>query len=434
MNLGSRSLQQQLFACILLSSLQPAAPTSVSALQRIKTAEDAVTASDKAGAASKNNNSSSSSNAMQEEITWPSRLIFYINRDSETPHHVLDTRVKNQQKQDQAVHLAQASFQVEAFGSKFILDLSLNKFNQSVKQKKRLLVIYHFERKTQSETRLTIDCLLHLRRQSYCFLYYKEESNKKMRPNGDVDPEMHQAKSHSLSAGIPLIFCATTVPAAFQGYGTEQNCWLSIKLGTIWTFVAPALAIIFINLLILIKVTREIVKKSIHRLRNNQSWHNIKTNFRVVAVLTPVLGITWIFGILAVNESVIIFQYLFCIANSLQGLFIFILHCVINKDMNRKIQEYRLRLLRQSVNAEIRDSIHSNRRRNVTVVPYNGIEASNQGSLTDSGHSSPSRSEAWSDESSPQEQHPSSKSRKNRARKIQTENQTFEEEYQVTNL
>nr|XP_014353807.1 PREDICTED: disintegrin and metalloproteinase domain-containing protein 23 isoform X2 [Latimeria chalumnae] len=125
MNLGSRSLQQQLFACILLSSLQPAAPTSVSALQRIKTAEDAVTASDKAGAASKNN-SSSSSNAMQEEITWPSRLIFYINRDSETPHHVLDTRVKNQQKQDQAVHLAQASFQVEAFGSKFILDLSLN--------------------------------------------------------------------------------------------------------------------------------------------------------------------------------------------------------------------------------------------------------------------------------------------------------------------
>ncbi|NXD08797.1 ADA23 protein, partial [Nothocercus nigrocapillus] len=76
----------------------------------------------------KNSNSknNSHSNAIQKEITLPSRLIYYINRDSETPYHILDTRARHQQKHNKAVHLAQASFQIEAFGSKFILDLILN--------------------------------------------------------------------------------------------------------------------------------------------------------------------------------------------------------------------------------------------------------------------------------------------------------------------
>ncbi|XP_053138713.1 disintegrin and metalloproteinase domain-containing protein 23 isoform X2 [Hemicordylus capensis] len=76
-------------------------------------------------------NSSSSKNdshssAFQKEITLPSRLVYYLNRDSESPYHVLDTRTRHQQKHNKAVHLAQASFQIEAFGSTFILDLSLN--------------------------------------------------------------------------------------------------------------------------------------------------------------------------------------------------------------------------------------------------------------------------------------------------------------------
>ncbi|ELW70806.1 Disintegrin and metalloproteinase domain-containing protein 23 [Tupaia chinensis] len=74
-----------------------------------------------------NSSNISYSNVMQKEITLPSRLIYYINQDSESPYHVLDTKARHQQKHNKAVHLAQASFQIEAFGSKFILDLILNK-------------------------------------------------------------------------------------------------------------------------------------------------------------------------------------------------------------------------------------------------------------------------------------------------------------------
>uniref|UniRef100_A0A668A549 ADAM metallopeptidase domain 23 n=1 Tax=Myripristis murdjan TaxID=586833 RepID=A0A668A549_9TELE len=64
--------------------------------------------------------------AVEHVITYPSRLIYYLNEDSESTHHDLDTRAKNQATEGQAVHLAQASFQLEAFGSRFVLDLTLN--------------------------------------------------------------------------------------------------------------------------------------------------------------------------------------------------------------------------------------------------------------------------------------------------------------------
>ncbi|KAM9448318.1 disintegrin and metalloproteinase domain-containing protein 23-like isoform 1-T1 [Salvelinus alpinus] len=69
-----------------------------------------------------------SHHAAEHVITYPSRLIYYLNEDSESTYHDLDTRARNQATEghDQAVHLAQASFQLEAFGSRFVLDLTLN--------------------------------------------------------------------------------------------------------------------------------------------------------------------------------------------------------------------------------------------------------------------------------------------------------------------
>ena len=36
------------------------------------------------------------------------------------------------------------------------------------------------------------------------------------------------------------------------------------------------------------------------------------------------LGLIWAFGILAIGDTKMIFQYLFCFFNSFQGLFVFI--------------------------------------------------------------------------------------------------------------
>ena len=37
-----------------------------------------------------------------------------------------------------------------------------------------------------------------------------------------------------------------------------------------------------------------------------------------ILVLCPILGITWVFGVLSVNQELVAFQYIFAVANSLQ--------------------------------------------------------------------------------------------------------------------
>ena len=47
-------------------------------------------------------------------------------------------------------------------------------------------------------------------------------------------------------------------------------------------------------------------------------WQRTKRAVRAIVLLTPLLGITWIFGALAIDENTKWFLYLFSICNSLQ--------------------------------------------------------------------------------------------------------------------
>jgi hypothetical protein len=54
------------------------------------------------------------------------------------------------------------------------------------------------------------------------------------------------------------------------------------------------------------------------------------TVVKASVILLPLLGLTWVFGLFAVNENTVVFAWLFTIFNSLQGLFIFIFHVIRN--------------------------------------------------------------------------------------------------------
>lgn len=43
------------------------------------------------------------------------------------------------------------------------------------------------------------------------------------------------------------------------------------------------------------------------------------------------LGLTWSFGLFFLSESSVVMAYLFTIFNTLQGMFIFIFHCLLQK-------------------------------------------------------------------------------------------------------
>ena len=62
---------------------------------------------------------------------------------------------------------------------------------------------------------------------------------------------------------------------------------------------------------------------------------------KTCCVLLPVLGITWLIGLVTFNKDIIEMQYIFAIVNSLQGFFIFLFYVVISQEVRREITHKR---------------------------------------------------------------------------------------------
>jgi G protein-coupled receptor 133 len=122
----------------------------------------------------------------------------------------------------------------------------------------------------------------------------------------------------------------------WDDYGTDANCWLSVANGTRWAFIAPVLCILLFNIVVFVLVMRNIYRMS-ERMRMRRSPVSLDETHRVRDIIKGVratmslfslLGITWIFGALAIDSAAVVFLYLFAICNTLQGLFIFMFHCL----------------------------------------------------------------------------------------------------------
>ena len=85
------------------------------------------------------------------------------------------------------------------------------------------------------------------------------------------------------------------------------------------------------NLIVLIMVIIRL-HRSIKRRPMNVATRVI-TEARRAFGCNILLGTTWVFAFFAVKEVTMLFQWLFCVTNSLQGFFIFFFHVVRNQDV-----------------------------------------------------------------------------------------------------
>ena len=83
---------------------------------------------------------------------------------------------------------------------------------------------------------------------------------------------------------------------------------------------------------------------------------------RIAFACNVLLGITWIFALLAVGKATIYFQWLFCIFNSLQGFFIFVFYTLRNEDVKKACAK-RGRKRKLEISSRIRLEDTSSRRK-----------------------------------------------------------------------
>ncbi|XP_053181396.1 adhesion G-protein coupled receptor D1 [Scomber japonicus] len=165
---------------------------------------------------------------------------------------------------------------------------------------------------------------------------------------------------YGIGWGSPLVICVVSMTSALDSYGEVDNCWLSLKNGAIWAFVAPALFVIVVNIGILISVTRIISRISGENYKVHGDANAVKLTIKAVAVLLPILGISWIFGVLALNTHSLPFLYIFAVFNSLQGFFVFLFHCLLNSEV-RAAFKHKTKVW----------SLTSSSIRNINVKPFN---------------------------------------------------------------
>ncbi|XP_019523130.1 PREDICTED: adhesion G protein-coupled receptor E4-like isoform X2 [Hipposideros armiger] len=167
---------------------------------------------------------------------------------------------------------------------------------------------------------------------------------------------------YPLGYGIPALIVAVSASVGHENYGTYTHCWLKLDKGFMWSFMGPVAIIILINLVFYFQILW-ILRSKLSSLNKEVSTiqDTRVMTFKAIAQLF-VLGCSWGLGFFMVNEvgNTIrsIFAYMFTIINVLQGVFIFVVHCLLNHQVRMEYKKW-FRGMQKGVETETTEVSHS---------------------------------------------------------------------------
>ncbi|XP_071772292.2 adhesion G protein-coupled receptor G4a [Centroberyx gerrardi] len=171
--------------------------------------------------------------------------------------------------------------------------------------------------------------------------------------------------------GIPLVIISLVLAIDKDAYGSalpqdagvvlqdsQPFCWLQSDVFFYVTVVPFVLLVLLCNISVFI-----VVLIQIRQMRTNKpsaNSHGSLHDLRAVASLTVLLGLTWPVAFFAWGPARVALLYMFTILNSLQGLFVFVFHCLMKENVRK---QWRIHLCC----GRFRLSDHSDWSRSVTV-------------------------------------------------------------------
>ncbi|KAJ8707402.1 hypothetical protein PYW08_010654 [Mythimna loreyi] len=147
------------------------------------------------------------------------------------------------------------------------------------------------------------------------------------------EPAVPRARWYCVCAYVAPALVVLAAAAAYPaGYGTDKHCWLTTDRWFIMSFIGPVILVLVANWICLIMVIYMMCSHSTVSLKakDDAKLYKMKVWLKSSIVLAFLLGLTWTFGLLYLSEQTIVMAYAFTILNTLQGLVIFIFHCLQN--------------------------------------------------------------------------------------------------------
>ncbi|XP_017658689.1 cadherin EGF LAG seven-pass G-type receptor 3 isoform X2 [Nannospalax galili] len=132
---------------------------------------------------------------------------------------------------------------------------------------------------------------------------------------------------HALGWGVPAVLLGLAVGLDPEGYGNPDFCWISIHEPLIWSFAGPIVLVIVMNGTMFLLTARTSCSVG-QREAKKTSVLTLRSSFLLLLLVSA----SWLFGLLAVNHSILAFHYLHAGLCGLQGLAVLLLFCVLNAD------------------------------------------------------------------------------------------------------
>ena len=131
----------------------------------------------------------------------------------------------------------------------------------------------------------------------------------------------------------PVLIPIITIAVARDYYvDATRHCFLNIKGGVIWAFIAPIWTMILINTIFLIIAIIRIIQTRCASL-NDDAQRIVKEALITGLVLTPVLGLPWLILIFNFAIQHFVLEWVFIIVNGLMGLVFLLVVVLRNKEV-----------------------------------------------------------------------------------------------------
>ncbi|XP_072032042.1 adhesion G-protein coupled receptor G2-like isoform X2 [Amphiura filiformis] len=158
-------------------------------------------------------------------------------------------------------------------------------------------------------------------------------------------------KASFFAWGVGLIPVGVVLAIKQRNYIAPSYCFVAPDYGLFFGLLLPIGLVILHNIITFGLVARKLLSSRAYVMKSDLENREAddeevfqKTGVKDISqrllnafAVSILLGITWVFGFFAIEEAEMVFQLLFCICNSFQGVLIFILFCYGQKDVRKII-------------------------------------------------------------------------------------------------
>ncbi|KAM9350321.1 cadherin EGF LAG seven-pass G-type receptor 3 [Symphorus nematophorus] len=134
---------------------------------------------------------------------------------------------------------------------------------------------------------------------------------------------------YAIGWGVPAIITGLAVGLDPEGYGNPDFCWISIYDKLIWSFAGPIAIVILMNGGIFMIVAKMSCNPSQKETKKLPVIATIRNAFLLLLIATS----TWLCGLMAVNNSILAFYYIFNVLCLVQGLSVMLVFTVFNSEV-----------------------------------------------------------------------------------------------------